>query len=172
MLINYMALTKRFSNLINRKVDTGTLSVYKEMKEIEMFKSTGKIIYDPKRADMKRRTDWWCVVDVDREITRYLRWWVKKELWIDLCHPSWDAHISVIRGEKPKPNLMHLWKKYHGEKVEFTYDLNIRQSGDTTGDRPGHFWFVNVECPKLVDIRKELKMPYNWRLHLTFGRTY
>lgn len=138
-----------------------------------MLKSTGKIVYDPKRGSMKSRTDWWCVVDVDREITRHLRWWVKKEYWVDLCQPSWDAHISIIRGEKPRPNLMHLWKKYQGERVEFEYDLNIRRSGDTTGgDRPNHFWFVNIKCPKLIEIRKELKLPYNWNLHLTIGRQY
>lgn len=138
-----------------------------------MLTSSGKVIYDPKRNGMKRRTEWWCVMDVDREITRYLRWWAKKELWIDMCEPSWNAHISIIRGEKPKPRLMHLWKKYQNEKFNFEFDLNLRHSGDTTdGDRPGHFWFVNVECPELIDIRKELELPYNWKLHLTFGRQY
>ena len=43
----------------------------------------------------------------------------RKEKWIDLCQPSWDAHISIIRGEKPPKGLEHLWKKYDGQKVEF-----------------------------------------------------
>lgn len=137
-----------------------------------MFKSTGRIIYDPKRGDMKNRTNWWCVVDVDREITRYMRWWIKKEQWIDLCQPSWDAHISVIRGEKPRPNLMHFWKKYHGQRVTFEYDMNIRRAGDTSPAKSEDFWFIDIKCPELVEIRKELKLPYNWNLHLTIGRQY
>lgn len=138
-----------------------------------MFTSTGKIIYNPHRGRMKTRTDWWCVVDIDKEITRYYRWWIKNRYWIDLCQPSWNAHISVIRGEKPKPHLMHLWKKYDGQVVEFQYSHNVRQSGDTTGfDRPDHYWFVEIECPQLVEIRKELELPFNWKLHITIGRTW
>ncbi len=138
-----------------------------------MFTSTGTIIYDPYRPGMKKKTDWWAIVTVDKEITRYFRWWVMKEYWIDLYRPSWDAHISIIRGEKPTPDKMHLWKKYHGQKIEFQYSLNIRQSGDTTeGDRPDHYWFVDVECPMLKQIRDELGRPSNWNQHLTIGRTY
>ena len=29
---------------------------------------TGKIIYDPHRGSMKRRTQWWCVAIVDKEV--------------------------------------------------------------------------------------------------------
>ena len=135
--------------------------------------STGIIRYDPPRGKMKKKTDWWAVVNVDREITRYYRWWVMKEKWIDLCQPSWDAHISIIRGERPKDHLMHLWKKYNGHKVEFRYKHNVRQSGDTTGwDRPDSYWFVEVDCPLLIDIRKELELPHDWKLHLTIGRTH
>lgn len=136
---------------------------------------TGKIVYDPKRSPTVRKGEkWWCVVNVDREITRYYRWWIEKELHVKgLCQPSWNAHISVIRGEKPKPEVMHLWKKYQGQVVEFQYKHLPRQSGDTTNwDRPGHYWFVEVDCPFLLDIRKELLLPCKWNLHLTVGRTW
>lgn len=138
-----------------------------------MFTATGIIKYDPYRGKMKSKTDWWCVLNTDDEITRYYRWWVKKHYWIDLCQPSWGAHVSIIRGEKPTPDLMHLWKKYDGMKVEFKYSHVVRQSGDTTGnDRPDSYWFVDVDCPFLLDIRRELKRPTDWKLHLTIGRTY
>ena len=138
-----------------------------------MLKSTGTIIYDPHRGKMSKRTDWWAVVNVDKEITRYFRWWVKKELWVDLYQPSWDAHISIIRGEKPPEDKMHLWKKYHKQKIEFEYSLNVRQSGDTTGwDRPNPYWFVEVHCPLLKQIRDEFGFPSNWKQHITIGRTY
>lgn len=133
----------------------------------------GRIIYDPHRGEMKRRTNWWAVVNVDKEITRYYRWWVMREKWIDLCQPSWDAHISIIRGEKPKPQLMHLWKKYHGEQINFRYKHEVYQSGDFyRPDRPKHYWMVDIECPDLLDIRKELELPTHWNLHMTIGRTY
>lgn len=136
--------------------------------------STGKIVYDPYRGNLKKKPHWWCVLEVDREITRLYRWWIQKELHVKgMCKPSWDAHISVIRGEKPTPELMHLWKKYDGEEVEFQYKQNPRQTGDTTGgDRPDFYWFVDVRCQRILDIRAELKRPTDWGLHMTVGRTW
>lgn len=134
--------------------------------------STGKIIYDPKRPGMRSRTHWWCIVTVDREITRYYRWWIKRHFHIKGLHkPSWDAHISIIRGEKPSPELMHLWKKYNYEDVSFKYRhepkmVPHRKGGD------GHYWVIDVECPRLLEIRKELQRPYHWSTHITVGRTY
>jgi len=127
----------------------------------------GYIKYDPYRGGMKKRTNWWAVVEVDREITRYFRWWVKKEFWIDLKQPSWDAHISIIRGETPPKHLQHLWKKYDGQRIEFRYKHHVRQSG-----RPDHYWFVEVDCPLLKQIRDEFGFPSNWKQHITIGRTY
>ena len=94
--------------------------------------SVGKIKYDPYRGSMKNKTEWWAVLEVDREITRYYRNWINKEVFnpmeinhdnqpkemkekypVTILHPpSWDAHVSIIRGEKPRNDLMHLWKKY------------------------------------------------------------
>lgn len=126
-------------------------------------KAKGTIVYDPYRAKMKRKTAWWAVVETDDEITRYFRWWVKKEFWIDLNKPAWGAHVSIIRGEKPEPDLMHLWKKYDRTEVEFEYEHSVYQNK--------HFWLVDVKCPFLINIRKELNRPCNWNLHLTIGRT-
>ncbi|WP_205249355.1 hypothetical protein, partial [Escherichia coli] len=81
-----------------------------------------------------------------------------KEKWIELNQPSWDAHLSIIRGEKPKPHLMHLWKKYDGQTVDFRYKHEVRRSGDTTnGDRPDYYWFVEAECEMATTIRKEFE---------------
>lgn len=135
----------------------------------DSFISTGRIIYDPPRGDMKRRTSWWCVIDVDKEITRYFRWWVRKEYWIDLCKPAWDAHISIVRGEKPAEDKLHLWKKYHGQKIDFEYSLHVKQS---SLEDKHFFWYVSVHCPVMDDIRTELNMRTGWTHHLTIGRTY
>ena len=134
---------------------------------------TGIIKYDPPRGKMKKKTQWWAVVNVDREITRYFRWWVQTELHINLYKPSWDAHVSIIRGERPPEHKQHLWKKYDGQKIEFKYSVNVRQSGDTTGwDRPEHYWFVEVDCPLLKQIRDEFGFKSDWKQHITIGRTY
>jgi len=127
--------------------------------------STGKIVYDPYRAGMKRRTDWWCILEVDKEITRYYRWWLEKELHLhSMVAPAWDAHVSIIRGEKPQPHLMHLWKKYHGKRVEFKYQHNPQRS------KRDDYWTIEVEAPSLLGIRDELNRPSNWSLHLSIGK--
>ena len=139
----------------------------------QRLKSSGKVVYDPNRSTMKKRTKWWCVLNVDREITRYYRWWVKRKYHIDLCQPSWDAHVSIIRGEKPEPELMHLWKKYDGQVLNFEYSPVVYQgSGETRFQDARYFWFVDVVCPEIIDIRKELNRPVDFGLHLTIGRTY
>jgi len=138
-----------------------------------VFTSTGIIKYDPNRYGMKKKTQWWAVVEVDKEITRYFRWYVMKKYWIDLCPPSWDAHISIIRGERPPEDKMDLWKKYDGQEIEFQCSLKVRQSGDTTGfDRPDSYWFVEVECPLLKQIRDEFGFRSDWKQHITIGRTW
>lgn len=125
---------------------------------------SGIIRYDPIRQGMRRRVDWWSIVHVDRELTRYYRWWVKKEKFIDLYEPSWDAHISIIRGEKPLPEYMHLWKKYNGIRISFEYEHDVFNEG--------FFWIIKVYSEELMNIRKEMNLPCNWPLHLTIGRTY
>lgn len=150
------------------------------------FKSTGKIVYDPHRYGMKNNTNWWCVINVDKEITRYYRWWIQRELHIKGLHPpSWDAHISVVRGsgdivsydrnlvrdKNDAPDRFALWKKYDGEQVEFWYDHNP-QRGKDRPELQGTFWNVEVICPRGTEIRKELGLKHDWSLHLTFGRTW
>lgn len=137
-------------------------------------RATGKIIYDPPRGNLKKKPHWWCVVQTDPEICRYYRWWIERRYHVKgLCPPSWGAHVSVIRGEKPPPHLMHLWKKYNGQVVEFEYKHDPRQSGDATnGDRPNHYWFVDVRSSFLMKIREEFGFPCTWNLHLTVGRTW
>jgi hypothetical protein len=128
-------------------------------------KSTGKIVYDPFRAGMKRKTEWWCILQVNKEITRYYRWWITRELHIhSLVQPAWDAHVSIIRGEKPDDSLMHLWKKYQNMVVEFEY------KHDPYKAKRDDYWAVEVNCPILLDIRKELQRPTNWGLHLSIGK--
>jgi hypothetical protein len=150
-----------------------------------MIKGYGKIVYDPSRPGMKRRVEGWCIAEVDREVTRYLRWWINRKIvnplgievsgslkkypFVPLHQPSWDAHISIVRGEYNR--LSHekrgIWRKYHGKTFEFQYDLNPHPA-------PGKpdFWIVDVVAPEMMEIRRELGLRTTWPLHLTVGRTY
>ena len=148
---------------------------------IERFKTTGTIKYDPPRGDMKRRTNWWAIIQVDREITRYYRWLVMREYWAHtalhpdwLKQPSWNAHVSVVRGEEPRGELKKLWNLHHGQRVTLEYEHNPRYNGDTTamGARTGSFWFLDVYCPEISYIRNELGLKTFYKSHLTFGRVY
>lgn len=128
-------------------------------------KSIGRIKYDPPRPGMKRRTKWWAIVKVDREITRYYRWWVWNRYMIDLKQPAWNAHISIIRGEEPPKNKLYLWKKYDGKEIQFEYSHFVKQA------KKQQFWIVEVKCPLLEEIRNEFGFPSNWKQHLTIGKT-
>ncbi len=154
-----------------------------------MITAKARIIYDPRRPGMKSRTNWWCVANVigGDEICRYYRWWVEKEIlnplnirvsgsikkypFYELHEPSWGAHISVIRGEKPKPNLMHLWKKYHGAIIDVSFDNNVKQATfSLNANDAGKLWYVKAYSDELTNIRKEFGLPFNWPLHMTIGR--
>lgn len=132
---------------------------------------TGMIQYDPPRPGLRKNTNWWCIVTIDPEITRYYRWWIQKTFHIkELKPPSWDAHISVIRGEKPTDDLLHLWKKYDNQSIEFKYEHypKCASSYKTTGN----YWYIDIECPTLTQIRQEFNKPSDWTLHLTVGRVW
>lgn len=137
---------------------------------------SGVIVYDPYRGEMKKRTNSWCVVEVDREVTRYFRWWMSYQKHIHLQPPSWDAHISIVRGERIDPSAQHLWKKHHGQRVNFFYEhvgaFQTARSGFRGSPDDGDYYWVDVECSLMDNIRKELGLRQGWKFHLTFGRTH
>lgn len=140
---------------------------------------TGIIQYNPARPGMKHRTDWWCVVKVNKELTRYYRWWLEYEKHLHLQPPSWDAHISVVRGERPRPAFVDGWKKYQGEKVDFTYqhgsiriDRSQRTDDKAKNAIGGEYYFIDVMCPRLDEIRSELGLKVGFNYHFTIARSY
>lgn len=172
------AIPTRWKPLVRIQVDPPN----REVRAMR-FKSTGVLRYDPYRGSMKNNTDWWLIVNTDPEMVRYYAQQIVDnpvafgETHIDLTAPSWGSHISVVRGEEPRDSLKHLWKKHDGEKVEFEYSHIVRRSGDTTpGFRPDQFWFLDVWCDQLNEIRRNLGLkarhddgrPFHY--HLTVGR--
>lgn len=133
---------------------------------IEEYPHTGIgiIKYDPYRYKMKTRTRWWCILDIDKELTRYYRYWIQSTYGLKLYNPAWDAHISIIRGEKPFD--IDLWKKYDGIEVEFKYSHVVYPNN------MAKFFAIKIHSDSLLHIRKELQLPTDYGLHCTIGKTY
>ena len=140
------------------------------------IRGSGQIIYDPYRGQMKKRNTGWCIITVDTEITRYYRWWLQFEKHIHLQPPSWDAHISIIRGEYIPDATKSVWKQYHKEIAHFEYEhghiQKFRSGRDDNDMVPGDYYVVNIKCPIINKIRQELGLKVFDDYHLTIGRSY
>lgn len=127
-----------------------------------MFTSKGKLRYSPKLLG-NRNEKYWLVLDCDPEIGRYYRYLYRIGAYKNLGRPSWKEHITVVRNEEP-PNK-HLWEKYEGEIVEFSYGHDII-------DNSVYYWLA-VQSSRLDEIRVELglsKIP-EFPFHVTIGNS-
>lgn len=101
----------------------------------------------PLRYSFDERTGYKLVVEVDPELSRYYRSLIPK---YHAVNPQrYSPHISVVRREIPL-NL-EPWGKHEGEIVEFQYDSYIHRG--TT------YWWLNVFCVRLENVRLELGLP-------------
>lgn len=128
------------------------------------MKSTGKLRYSPKLLGSVSE-NWWIIVDCDPQIGGYYRnlFHLNEYKTKKLNRPSWEAHITVVRNEEPPHK--EFWKKYAGELIEFEYNPEPRTNGE--------YWWFDVECPRLFDIRTELglKRDPEYSFHLSIGHT-
>jgi len=148
-----------------------------------MFTSKGKVVYDPKR-NMTKDTKWWCVLELNDELTEYLRWILDRE-WVhfdkstikrNYHKPPHRPHISIIRGETPKANINN-WKSLYKNKIlNFEYQLNIHSIKGFKNEI-GEFFVVRAVFPEYNKIRSYYGLdterngkPFNG--HITFARTY
>lgn len=100
------------------------------------------------------------VVSLEEDFTAYYR--KLFGLRNILLKPSFDSHITVAKNIDGS--------KFQDEKIEFTYSHLIRISGDTTKDRKENFYFLDVWCDRLKEIRKELNLPCWYKFHITIGK--
>ena len=128
-----------------------------------MYKSKGILRYSPKLIGVSEK--WWLVLNCDAELGRYYRclYEFKYRKCCKLQTPGWKEHISVVRNEEPADQHKPLWQKYEGLEVEFKYEPLVR-------DNEVYFW-LEVECDFLLDVRVELGLPRNpeFDLHVTIG---
>lgn len=73
-----------------------------------------------------------------------------------------DFHITVVRGENII-NFKH-WGKYENCLITFDIDDNIKNNKE--------YYWVDVKCPFLHLVRKELDLSYDpkYPFHLTIGK--
>ncbi len=124
-------------------------------------KSSGTILWDAG----KRSTGWaphWALVLVDKGITDYYAWLLKRWGMPVQKGSVYGPHISMIKGETP--TIFTAWGKDFGV-IDFHYSHVCRW------DNGKHVW-VDVWCPKLHDIRRELGLPSKSTnsFHMTIGR--
>ena len=125
----------------------------------------GRLQFDPPRPGMKRNTERWAVIKLDRELTRYYRWWIKQAYHIQLREPSWNAHCSAIRGERIiNPEL---WGNGQGEPVVVKYSPTPLQ----IPNRP-EMWYLPAQCKRITELREQFGLRTFHDYHITVGRLY
>ena len=90
------------------------------------------------------------VMEVDQGIADYYRSLIPK--WLPNNRPRWAAHVTVVREEKEEPVNWEAWGRYEGEEVPFLY-CPIVESGKI-------YYWLNIFCVRLEEIRRELGLPY------------
>lgn len=108
-------------------------------------------------------TDWWLIIQFDREVGRYLRRLheISSTNASQLSEPLWGPHVSVVRGEKP-PHL-ESWRDRQGREVTLEYTQAPQETD-------GYIYFP-VQCKEALNYRDLLGLPRQpqWPLHLTIG---
>lgn len=97
--------------------------------------------------------NWRLVVRVEQDLADYYRSLIPK--WMDVQRPRWPAHITVVRQEFETPVHKNHWWKYNNKPIDFLYEPKIHQ-GEL-------YYWLNVYCVELENIREELGLPYRSR---------
>ena len=88
-------------------------------------------------------------MEVDPGIADFYRSLIPK--WLPVNKTRYDPHVTIVREAKEEPVHKEHWGKYEGEKVPFLYSPEV-QTGKV-------YYWMNVFCKRLEDIRIELGLP-------------
>jgi hypothetical protein len=113
-----------------------------------MLTSNGIVHYDTSDRD-------WVTVSVDQQLLEYYYSLIPK--YYRVVRPRWKAHVTVVRPEDfpENPDMQH-WGKHEGEIVNFIYDPEILYEKG--------FWWFNLWCVTMEDIRRELSLSTKSRI--------
>lgn len=131
-----------------------------------MLTTSGKLLYDPVRQNLKR-TDQSHTLILDlpsEDLAEYYQWFLKKQYGekFKLQSPMFGTHVTVIRPQEV--NLEHYaWLKYHNQKLTVSYSPDMLE-------RHWEFWSLTIFSTELVNIRREFGLRTDFRLHMTVGR--
>lgn len=107
-----------------------------------MFSSTGIIKYDS-------TTGYRLTVEVDPELSNYYRSLIPR--YYRILRPRYPAHITVVRTEKEIPQNLDKWGKWDKHRITFLYDPFVHSGNQ--------YYWINIWCHKLEEIRGELGLP-------------
>lgn len=115
--------------------------------------SIGTLRYSPKLLGDHASEKWWAILDCDPAIGTYYRelYWLDHYKCDTLQRPSWDSHITVVRNEEPCQERKRFWEAHAGEIIKFQIVPGVRDNGE--------YYWVDVICPRLQEIRLELGLP-------------
>lgn len=133
----------------------------------QWIKTSGKLIVRPssKFSLRKKRNidEAHTIVQADRGLAEYTRWWVDKQLHLWLQPPMLQVHVSVFNG---KETLSEEAKKHletlNGSLIEYEYSVDVQQHWK--------FWVLPVRSEMLNNIRGQCNVPKNYHFHITIGR--
>jgi len=112
--------------------------------------------------------NWWLRVYCDQQLADYYCALLPKAWCVRRGKHS--AHITVSRNEEPVNKAA--WRKYDGQEIEFSYLPSV-----VFGKI---YWWLDIYCVKLEEIRLELGLPvvnmyepplagFRKRFHMTVG---
>lgn len=126
-----------------------------------MFAATATLVYDPPRHGLRKARDrWWCIAEVDGDLSSYYRWLWQRETGRLINKPAWQPHITVTGDIEPP--MAGLWGRHVGEMVAFEYLNDLYELGPFVG--------LTVRAGRLNEIRAELGLPSEYPFHITLGR--
>jgi len=135
------------------------------------FETEGIIIFDPEDVTKKHKlqSSWkkTAMIILDCDISQYYSWFLKKRYNIILNPSLRGPHVTIINDKidtnEKKKLYENIKNKYHGTKIKFKYNSDIRSDGN--------HWWLPIESNQGLLIREEgrLGKPFIG-FHLSIGR--
>lgn len=119
----------------------------KKLRDVMLFKSKGILKYGGNHS---------LRLLADQQLADFYRHLIPKGLGVQ--RGRWPAHITVVREtdeEYDKPTDFTAWMRHEDEEIEFHYESIVRR-GEI------YFW-LNIFCVRLEEIRSELGLPITSR---------